>query len=248
MGVERIAGRSVLAVPEQPSFLARYPAAGIAFALICALGFSILAFNVLHNGPLVHQDQPLAQALHQEARHGPWIILLVLYGFSATGREGIILISLLLSIIWIRQKRWRELTMLIYGAGGGELLFQALGGLIDRPRPSYPDPIEVIHGAGFPSGHTTTSIILFGLILYLLWPRLPSKTWRAVGLFALILLIGLIGFARMYIGTHYLTDILGGVFTGLVWGTAVVTGVEAAFWGSLSNRQRKIHRAGSDQV
>ena len=193
------------------------------------LAFAFLAYNVITNGPLTRLDQPLALALHQEARHGPWIILLVLYGFSAAGREGVLLFLLILSFFWIRQKRWRELTMLVYGVAGAEGFFQALSGNINRHRPVFPDPIETINGPGFPSGHTTTSIVLYGLILYLLWPKL-SPRWRRIAPFGVLFFVLLIGLGRMYVGTHFLTDIAGGLFAGLAWGVAVVTGVENAYW------------------
>ena len=192
--------------------------------------FSLLAYNVVTNGPLVQQDEPIAQALHNQARHGSWVILAIMWFFSATGREGIIFFMLVLSIIWIRQKRWRELTMLIYGVGGAELLFQTLGHVLNRHRPVFPDPLETLSGPGFPSGHTTTSIVLFGLMLYLLWPRLRSGSARLIGILLVIFMVGTIGFARMYIGDHYLTDILAGAFAGLAWGAAVFTGVEVAYW------------------
>jgi len=230
MRVKPLTGKAAAVVsPTRKPYLYRHPEVGILIVILCMALFAILATNVINNETLIQTDERIAQALHQQARHGPWVILLVLYGFSAAGREGVVFFLLALSIIWIRQKRWRELTMLIYGVAGAEALFQALSGNINRHRPVFPDPIETINGPGFPSGHVTTSIILYGLILYLLWPKLSPK-WRKIGPFLVLLFVGLIGLARMYIGTHYMTDILGGLLAGLAWGTAVVTGVEAAYW------------------
>jgi undecaprenyl-diphosphatase len=192
--------------------------------------FGILTFNVMHQGPLTALDQPIAQTLHQQARHGPWLVLLIAWSFSATGREGIIFFMLILTIIWVRQHRWREVAMLILGVGGGEILFQVLGGMIGRHRPVFPDPLEVLPGPGFPSGHTTTSILLFGLFLYLLWHRLPSNTWRAVGVLLVIFMVSAIGAARMFIGDHYLTDILSGVALGTAWAGLIYTTIEMVSW------------------
>jgi undecaprenyl-diphosphatase len=192
--------------------------------------FGILTFNVMHQGPLTALDQPIAQTLHQQARHGPWPILLIAWFFSATGREGIILFMLILTIIWVRQHHWREVAMLLLGVGGGEFLFQVLGGMIGRHRPVFPDPLEVLTGPGFPSGHTTTSILLFGLFLYLLWHRLPSNTWRAVGVLLVIFMVSAIGAARMFIGDHYLTDIISGAALGTAWAGLIYTTIEMVSW------------------
>ncbi len=222
--------QAAVVVPQEPSLLARHPWVGVLVSLIGIALFALLAFNVQTNGPLVQLDSPLAQALHNQARHGSWVVLAIMWFFSATGREGIMLFMIILSIAWIIQKRWRELTMLIYGVGGAEGLFQTLGHVVNRHRPVFPDPLEVLSGPGFPSGHTTTSIVLFGLMLYILWPRLHSGLARAAGILLVILTVGMIGFGRMYIGDHYLTDILGGAAAGLAWGALVFTGVEVAYW------------------
>jgi undecaprenyl-diphosphatase len=217
-------------LPQERPLLARRPWVGLLVSMIGIALFALLAFNVQTNGPLVQLDSPLAQALHYQARHGSWVVLAIMWFFSATGREGIMLFMLILSIAWIIQKRWPELAMLIYGVGGAEGLFQTLGAIFNRHRPVFPDPLEVLSGPGFPSGHTTTSIVLFGLMLYILWPRLHSSLARAAGILLVILTVGMIGFGRMYIGDHYLTDILAGAAAGLAWGALVFTGVEVAHW------------------
>ena len=210
--------------------LARNPGLGLVLFFIGILIFGILAFNVKTNGVLTRYDLPIAQALHAEARHGPWPILLVAWFFSATGQAGIILFMLILTILWARQRRWRELALMILGVGGGEALFQVLSAMIGRHRPVFPDPLETLPGPGFPSGHTTTSVLLFGLFLYLFWRRLPSPAWRAVGVALFLLLVGGIGLGRMYIGDHYLTDILGGYALGTAWAGLIWTTIEMVAW------------------
>jgi undecaprenyl-diphosphatase len=232
----------VVVIPQQRPILARQPWVGILIFLLGVFLFGLLAFNVTTNGPLIRLDEPIAQALHFQARHGSWVILGIMWFFSAVGFDGIFLFVIVLSAAWIWQKRWRELTMLIYGVGGGEALFQTLGHIFNRHRPVFPDPLEKLTGPGFPSGHTTTAILLFSLMLYLLWPRLSSRWKKALGIFLVIFMVGMIGFARMYIGDHYLTDILGGVTAGMAWGAAVFTGVEVAYWrhqpGGAGGRER----------
>lgn len=210
--------------------LVRNPGLGLVLFFIGALLFGVLAFNVISKGPLTVYDLPIAQAFHFEARHGPWPILAIAWFFSATGQAGIMLFMLILTIIWVRQHHWRELALMILGVGGGEAFFQILSGMIGRHRPVFPDPLETLPGPGFPSGHSTTSLLLFGLFLYLYWRRLPSNTWRIVGIFLFIIMVGGIGLGRMYIGDHYLTDILAGYALGAAWAGLIWTTIEMVAW------------------
>jgi membrane-associated phospholipid phosphatase len=238
--------QAAVIIPQDRPLLARHPWVGILVSLIGIAIFALLAYNVMTNGPLVQMDNPIAQALHYQARHGSWVVLGIMWFFSATGMEGVMMFILLLSIAWIIQKRWRELTMLIYGVGGAEGLFQTLGHIFNRHRPVFPDPLEHLSGPGFPSGHTTTSIVLFGLMLYVLWPRLHSGLARAISILLVLLTVGMIGFGRMYIGDHYLTDILGGAAAGLAWGALVFTGVEVAYWNHQPGGRKGIKNASAD--
>jgi membrane-associated phospholipid phosphatase len=65
----------------------------------------------------------------------------------------------------------------------------------------------------FPSGHVFTSVVFFGLVIYLLWTRDVALPWRVAGTVACVLVVLGIGLSRIYLRFHWLTDVLGG-FTG----------------------------------
>lgn len=93
------------------------------------------------------------------------------------------------------------------------------------PRPVEPIALMTIDSFSFPSGHAAAAATLYG---FLLWMMLGTgKTDRIRSLFALIffLIIVLVGFSRLYLGVHYLSDVVAGYFVGFIW---VMIGISLA--------------------
>ncbi|MEZ4869111.1 MAG: phosphatase PAP2 family protein [Caldilineaceae bacterium] len=88
----------------------------------------------------------------------------------------------------------------------------------DRPRPDL-----VFNGAAapgfhsFPSGHMAETTIFYGLLCYLWLRQSPYRSERIFGCLFLAVWLGLVGIARLELGTHWLTDIIAGTITGLSW-------------------------------
>ncbi len=69
----------------------------------------------------------------------------------------------------------------------------------------------------FPSGHVFTSVVFFGVVIYLLWTRDVARPWRLAGTTVCGLLIVGIALSRMYLRFHWLTDVLGGLSGGAAY-------------------------------
>lgn len=95
------------------------------------------------------------------------------------------------------------------------LLLELLKYLFHRPRPSM--PLMPVGGYSFPSGHAFESVVIYGLMGYIVW-RLWGKKRRQKALIILvvILLVLATGIARVYLGVHYPSDVLAGWSAGLV--------------------------------
>ncbi|MCK6462306.1 MAG: phosphatase PAP2 family protein [Candidatus Pacebacteria bacterium] len=95
---------------------------------------------------------------------------------------------------------------------------------IQRPRPI--DGIIDETSFSFPSLHAVLSVAFYGLIIYFLWERFKSPRFRFFKILFGLVLVLFIGFSRVYLGVHYLSDVLGGYLLGLFWLTA---GIYASF-------------------
>lgn len=199
---------------------------GIIF-VSCWLVCGLLAINVVQSGPLIQYDQPLDLALHQQALAGPAWVIEVMKFLSFMGKHGITTLLVAFGLYWLIRRQWREIIMAALGVGGGTLVFWGLAGLVHRPRPVLPQPFDTIPFSSFPSGHMINSVSFYLLLLYLVWPELKSGFER--GLFALFI-VGLllaIAFSRLYLGDHFLTDVIAGMAVGLAWSVLVYPGVDA---------------------
>lgn len=212
--------------PGTQGFLARRPIIGLALFLLGGLIFIVLAISVRANGSLLGWDSPIDQALHIRATHDTPIVVEIMRFCGALGQNIAVLFVTLIGLYWFFKRYWYELGMLLIGVSGGTLWFVVISNMIGRHRPVFPDPLESIPGPGFPSGHSITSMLFYGLILYLLLPHLSSWRWRFVAVLDAALIILLVGFSRLYFGSHYPTDVLGGYTFGLTWGALVYTCIE----------------------
>jgi undecaprenyl-diphosphatase len=208
-----------------PGWLGRWPVIGLVMILIGGLIFGALTYNVETKGPLLRWDVPLANEFHSEAVHTPSrTIELLIFGFYV-GKELVQVIGVILVLYFLHKRFWRELAMVLIGLGGGGLIWYFLSRYFDRPRPSAQVGI-VVNDPSFPSGHTLTSVVCYGLLAYLLVPMMPSRFWKWFVVIISMLIIAFVGFSRLFLGGHYLSDIVAGYSLGIAWAGLVYTLVE----------------------
>jgi undecaprenyl-diphosphatase len=228
--------KSALTGLRAPGLLAKWPIIGIAMFIFGSLMFGGLTYNLYAHGPLLAWDQMLANTLPAIGLKSSSLIKYLMISGFYIGKEVITGIDLLLALYLLYKKFWQEFAMVTIGWGGYVLLFNLFSRLIDRPRP--PTQIWIIVNLpGFPSGHAICAVVCYGLLAYLLVPKMPSTFWKGVVVAATLLLIGFIGFSRIFTGGHYLTDILSGYAVGIAWFGAAYTLIEIYF-----QKRRKYQR------
>ena len=87
----------------------------------------------------------------------------------------------------------------------------------ERERPFFPDPLATESTYSFPSGHASVSLAVYGTIGYIAARHAPTRRRQIGILAAAAALILLIGFSRLYLGVHYLSDVIAGFSLGLAW-------------------------------
>ncbi len=72
-------------------------------------------------------------------------------------------------------------------------------------------------GYSFPSGHATSTIVVFGGLLLFLWSTPGPRAFRLAATIGLAIWIVGIPWSRMALGAHYGTDVIGGMLFGVTW-------------------------------
>lgn len=139
------------------------------------------------------------------------------------------------ALLW--TSRAREEAVLVGTAFvGGQITNMLLKLAFDRPRPPFHDPALSLDSPSFPSGHATGSAAVYGALMIVLLRNLATGRARVVSVAGLVPLVALIGFSRIYLGAHYLSDVLA----GLALGTWLMVSVLAL---TVYRAQRQVRRA-----
>jgi len=147
----------------------------------------------------------------------PWLHEM---GRDMTALGGVAVLSLMtfavLGFLWMRGKT-HALVYVLASTLGGLALSSLLKWLIRRDRPSLVPHLSIVSSSSFPSGHSMMSAIVY-LTLGSLLARFVAE-WRLKIYFITLamLLTGLVGVSRVYMGVHYPTDVLAGWTAGLGW-------------------------------
>jgi membrane-associated phospholipid phosphatase len=89
--------------------------------------------------------------------------------------------------------------------------------LFARPRPTGINLIELPDSFAFPSGHAMVGLAFYGMLAYLLRSNFSDRSWAAIIQPVFLLLIFLICASRVYLGVHYISDVIAGLSYSAVW-------------------------------
>lgn len=197
-------------------------------ACLLAIGvawFTLLAAVLAADGPLTI-DLRVHEAMY--ALRNPLADRLMA-GLASIGDAVVLVPVAALTLLWLLwRRRWIAAAHWLAALAFGLVLTSALEAAIDMPRPP-----TALSGFGFPSVGLTMTTITFGFFAVLIAREMPGRqrVWPYLvsGAVAAVL-----GFSRLYLGAHWLTDLVGGMLLGIAWllllGIAYRRHVARSFW------------------
>jgi membrane protein DedA with SNARE-associated domain/membrane-associated phospholipid phosphatase len=205
---------------------------GLLLSAICVWIFGKITDDVVEGEPLVSIDQwvlnhvlyfrtpSLTQIMIFFTQFGEWITITIA--------------SIAIVIFLIVKKLYGAIIGYIIAVAGGGALDYILKLAIHRTRPIGDTTLIDVGGFSFPSGHAMLSMVFYGMVSYFIIRQIRQWRFRLLVVVAMGFVIFLIGFTRIYLQVHYLSDVIAGFTSGLFWLTICVTGLEIY-------RKRKLH-------
>jgi membrane-associated phospholipid phosphatase len=197
----------------QPGIAAR-PARGLlAPVLACAAVLAFFALQVVLQGPMTRLDQDITfyLATHRQA----WLSHAMLLVSNSHGTEKLLGAAVLLGL-WRFQRRDPGAVRMLAVVPAGMLLNVGLKNLFQRPRPTLEEPLVHLSTYSFPSGHAVASTVFYGALCALVFMHTRSAALRALAVVLCMAMVLLVTFSRVYLGAHYLSDVVAGVSVGLL--------------------------------
>ncbi len=182
------------------------------------------AVDIFIIGNVLSADSSLANLL--AAFRNPLLAKIFLW-ITLLGNWRLVAVMMLAALIlfWLWNKK-NYIAPFLISIGGG-FVTGAVGKYIwQRPRP-LEVAVYMEKSWSFPSGHAILAVTLYGFLIYFFWKHLARWKNKIDVLFFGLLIIIFIGFSRLYLGVHYLSDVWAGYMVGLFWLTVGIGLVES---------------------
>ncbi|HET8747395.1 MAG TPA: phosphatase PAP2 family protein [Ramlibacter sp.] len=195
----------------------------LALVLACIVLVALLALQVWSDGPVTRLDLHVTQWL--AAHRTAWLTGFMLLVSAAHQTKWLLAATLALAL-WLGWRReWGQVVRLGV-VPAGMLLNAGLKTVFQRPRPHLEDPLVHLLTLSFPSGHAAASTVFYGALCALAFARWRRGAVRAIALGLAGAMVLLVTFSRVYLGAHYVSDVVAGVAVG-----AVALALFLAPWG-----------------
>ena len=214
---------------------------GLLFLVGASWVFGGIAEDVVHGDPLTVVDKHVAMWLHHRTTHR---MISVMQAVTALGSGGVVAgIAGLATLVLVWTRLWYRYLTLVLVLSGGLLLDVLLKLAFHRSRPDFGDSMAIFYGYSFPSGHAMAATLLYGVLAALAVESIRSWRWRILIVISAIVLVLLVAFSRMYLGAHYLSDVLGAIAAGTAWLALCLIAVNTF----RHYRGRRLHRPPSSE-
>jgi undecaprenyl-diphosphatase len=198
----------------------RFTAAGIAgFVAVGLAGAAFALLLLLVRGqwqPLESLDHSVATRMNSLVSAHHWAQV-ALKAVTTLGNTAVLLgVVAVIAVALVHRGRSRLAAYLAVTGLGAIIMGPALKLFVGRVRPVVEHTVALAPGNSFPSGHSLGSIVCYGAITLVFLPAVRGRG-RAILLSAYAVLVLLIGFSRIALGVHFLSDVVGAWLLGAVW-------------------------------
>jgi membrane-associated phospholipid phosphatase len=196
---------------------------GAAAVLAAAWLFGMIASEVVAGAPLTLLDLQLANWFHQhkDSAWTPWMLFITHWHQQA----GILIMAALLACYLRARGALYWLLALLLAVPGGMLMNVLLKYTFQRARPSFDEPLVTLATYSFPSGHASGAALFYGFLAAYLVCVAPRAGLRALVLAGAVAMVTLVALSRVYLGAHYLSDVLAGIAFGGAWLAVCITAI-----------------------
>ena len=211
----------------------RWSSAHLAFVVFAAIAITVMAGlvegiesvyeSVVANRSLAAVDQPVLDAAL--GLRSPGLDSGITTFTDVGGPVGMPILAggTVAAITW-RRRRWTPFVLAVVAAAGSIAMTIVGKGFVDRARPPASlavPPLEI--SPSFPSGHTLNATVLTTVVAYLLLIETTATWQRVVTVTVAVAFVVAMGLSRVFLGHHWLTDVVAGWLIGLAWALLVIT-------------------------
>ena len=231
--------RRLVARLDPRAFLTIHIVIGLVVCLLTAWLFAVLIDSVREHDVLVRRDQALADWFHINGTPLGYRINVIISLIGSPPAMAVLFGAVVLYLWRIKQRTLIVAWVLSYI--GGTILDGVMKEVIRRPRPEYAMRFLHFNSWSFPSGHSMGSLIGFAMLAYTIIRVVPVKSTAAeVAIWAgAVVMVALVGYSRIYLAVHYLSDVIAGYTLGVLWLAVCFTGLQ------MVSRRAEIRRAPS---
>jgi len=189
--------------------------------------FGGIAEDVVTGDPLTLVDVAVAQWFHAHATPTLTRVMLLITHLHDPLMviAGMVLVAAYLA--W--KRRWYWLVCLSVCVPSGMLLNVLMKYAFQRARPSFDHPLLTLSTYSFPSGHVAAATLFYGVIAAMLVTQTAAWRWRVLVALLALAMVATVAVTRMYLGVHYLSDVLAAFAEGVAWLALCLTGIHT-YW------------------
>lgn len=190
--------------------------------MVAVFIFGNIAEDVMTADSIVRMDLQISRWF--EAHATPALTRVFIFITELHSTPGALALGFLFALYLAHKRAWAWVWLVVVSLPLGMLINVLLKNIFQRARPSFDHPLLTLSTYSFPSGHTAAATLLYGVVGgYLI--SVSKGWWRFLISVLALAMVALVGLSRIYLGVHYLSDVLAAVASSTVWLAFTMTAI-----------------------